>query len=57
MFQRTEHTVQGLPNGVKHLFRIRAYTRGYGLASAPAEATPNGLLAERLPGGGGAAVD
>ena len=22
VFQRTEHTVQGLPNGVKHLFRI-----------------------------------
>ena len=47
VFQRTEHTVEGLPNGVKHLFRVRAYTRGYGLASAPAaEATPNGLLAE-----------
>ena len=50
VFQRTEHTVEGLPNGVKHLFRIRAYTRGYGLASASAEATPNGLLAEAYRG-------
>ena len=50
VFQLTEHNVQGLPNGVKHLFRVRAYTRGYGLASASAEGTPNGLLAETYRG-------
>ena len=48
--QLTEHTVGNLPNGVKHHFRIRAYTRGYGVASAKASATPNLLVADAYRG-------
>ncbi len=50
VFKLTEHTVPDLPNGVKRIFRVRAYTRGYGVASASAEATPNRLLAEAYRG-------
>ena len=50
VFKLTEHTVGNLPNGVKHHFRIRAYTRGYGVASAKASATPNLLVAEAYRG-------
>ena len=47
---RTVHTVDPLPNGVEHHFKVRAYTRGYGLASEEASATPNGLQAIPLNG-------
>ena len=50
VFKLTEHTVPDLPNGVKRIFRVRAYTRGYGVASASAEATPNRLLADAYRG-------
>ena len=50
VFKLTEHTVGNLPNGVKHHFRIRAYTRGYGVASAKASATPNLLVADAYRG-------
>ena len=50
VYMLTEHTVGNLPNGVKHHFKVRAYTRGYGVASAKATATPNGLQAIPLNG-------
>ena len=43
---RTEYTVPNLTNGLKYMFKVRAFnTRGYGAASATVEATPSGLRA------------
>ena len=41
----TEYTVPNLTNGKEYMFRVRAYTRGYGLTSEPVEAIPSGLRA------------
>ena len=41
----TEGTVPNLTNGKEYMFRVRAYTRGYGLTSQSVEAVPTGLRA------------
>ncbi len=41
----TEYTVPNLTDGKEYRFRVRAYTRGYGLTSEPVEAIPSGLRA------------
>ena len=41
----TEYTVPNLANGKEYMFRVRAYTRGYGLTSQSVEAIPTGLRA------------
>ena len=54
---RTEYTVPNLTNGLKYMFKVRAFnTRGYGAASKPSvEATPSGLRATAYNGAVGLA--
>ena len=49
----TEYTVPNLANGKEYMFRVRAYTRGYGLTSQSVEAIPSGLRATAYNGAAG----
>ena len=52
----TEYAVPNLTDGLKYLFKVRAFnTRGYGAASAKVEATPSGLQATAYNGAVGLA--
>ncbi len=51
----TEATVPNLTDGKQYNFRVRAYTRGYGVASEMVKATPTGLQATAYNGAVGLA--
>ena len=51
----TEATVPNLTDGKEYNFRVRAYTRGYGVASEMVKATPTGLQATAYNGAVGLA--